>query len=100
MSKCGVGRFPWASELDILSMLDRKAKPMPQFVFTGPWSWLSYRVGWLFGVGVTKVAREARYLTDRTRDSSALERTAWLYRCGISCALVVAEFLVSKLFFD
>lgn len=81
-------------------MLDRKAKPMPQFVFTGPWSWLSYRVGWLFGAGVTKVSREARYLTDRTRDSSALERTAWLYRCVISCALVVAEFLVSKLFFD
>ena len=73
---------------------------MPQFGFTSPWSWLSYRVGWLFGVGVTKVAREARYLTDRTKTRPRLNGSAWLYRCVISCALVGAEFSSARLFFD
>ncbi len=73
---------------------------MPQFVFTGPWSWLSYKLGWLFGAGATKVAREARYLKDKTQHSTALERTAWLYRCVVSCALVGAEFLAARLFLD
>ena len=59
-----------ARQLDRLG-LDRKAKPMPQFVFTSPGSWLSYRVGWLFGAGLTKVAREAQYLTERTKTASA-----------------------------
>ena len=49
MQDCGMGRFPWDSESDILEVLDRKAKPMPQFVSTSPRSRLSYRVGWLFG---------------------------------------------------
>ena len=73
---------------------------MPQFVFTGPWSWLSYKLGWLLGAGATTAAREARYLTDRTQHSTVPERTAWLYRCVISCALVGAEFLAARLFFD
>src|SRR6266436_1529675 len=61
---------------------------MPHFGFTSPGSWLSYRVGWLFGAGLTKVAREAHYLTERTKTASTLERSAWLYRCVISFALV------------
>ena len=73
---------------------------MPQFVFTSPRIWLSYRVGWLFGTGLTKVAHEAHYLTERTKTASALERSAWLYRCVISFALVGAEFVVARLFFD
>jgi transitional endoplasmic reticulum ATPase len=73
---------------------------MPHFGFTSPGSWLSYRVGWLFGTGLTKVAREAHYLTERTKTASALERSAWLYRCVISFALVGAEFLIARLFFD
>jgi hypothetical protein len=72
---------------------------MPQFVFTSPRIWLSYRVGRLFGAGLTKVAREARFLTDRTKTASALERSAWLYRCMISFAMVGAEFLIARLFF-
>ena len=73
---------------------------MPHFGFTSPRSWLSYRVGWLFGAGLTKVAREAHYLTERTKTASALERSAWLYRCVISFALVGAELVVARLFFD
>jgi len=72
---------------------------MPHFGFMSPWSWLSYRVGWLFGAGLTKVAREAHYLTERTTTASALERSAWLYRCVISFAMVGAEFLIARLFF-
>ncbi len=73
---------------------------MPQFGFTSPWSWLFYRVGWLFGTGVTKVVHEARFLTARSKTASALERSAWLYRCVISFALVGAEFFIARLFFD
>src|SRR5687767_13428390 len=73
---------------------------MPHFGYTNPWSGLSYRVGWLFGTGLTKVAREAHYLTERTKTASSLERSAWLYRCVISFALVGAEFLLARLFFD
>ncbi len=71
---------------------------MPQFVFTGPWSWLSYKLGRLLGAGATKVAHEARFLTDRTQHSTVSERTAWVYRCVVSCALVgVAELLYAYL---
>src|SRR5579872_6810843 len=73
---------------------------MPHFGFTSPRSWLSYRVGWLFGVGLTKVGREARFLIDRTKTASAVERSAWLYRCVISFALVGTEFVAARLFFD
>ena len=73
---------------------------MPHFGFTSPRSWLSYRVGWLFGVGLTKVGLEARFLVERAKTASALERSAWLYRCVISFALVGAEFVVARLFFD
>ena len=73
---------------------------MPHFGFTSPRSWLSYRVGWLFGAGLSKVGREASFLVDRTKTASALERSAWLYRCVISFALVGAEFGAARLFFD
>ncbi len=81
-------------------MFNWKAMPMPQIVFTGPWSWLSYKVGWLFGASVTKVVHEARYLAGRTQQSSAAERTAWLNRCIISCVLLGSEFLMAKVLFD
>lgn len=73
---------------------------MPHFGFTSPRSWLSYRVGWLFGAGLTTVAREAHYLTERTKTASPVERSAWLYRCVISFAVVGAEFVVARLLFD
>ena len=41
---------------------------MPHFGFTSPWSWLSYRVGWLFGAGVTGLVAEFRHLTERSID--------------------------------
>ena len=73
---------------------------MPQFGFMSPWSWLSYRVGWLFGAGVARAGHEARYLTNRAKTASAVERSGWLYRCVISCALIGAEFFIARLFFD
>ena len=47
---------------------------MPHFGFTSPWSWLSYRVGWLFGAGLTKVAREAQ-LPNRENEDRIRPRT-------------------------
>jgi len=73
---------------------------MPQFGFMSPWSWLSYRVGGLFGAGVARAGHEARYLTNKAKTASAVERSAWLYRCVISCALIGAEIFIARLFFD
>lgn len=64
---------------------------MPQFVFTGPWSWLSYKIGWLLGAGATKAVREAQYLSGRTQASSASERSAWVTRCIVSTMLIVVD---------
>jgi hypothetical protein len=81
-------------------MPDWKAKAMPQFGFISPWSWLLYRAGWLFGTSVARAGYEARYLTNRAKTASAVERSAWLYRCVISCALIGAEFFIARLFLD
>ncbi len=93
-------RFQFEGESDILRVLDGKIDPMPQFVFTGPWSWLSYKIGWLLGAGATKAVREAQYLSGRTQASSASERSAWVTRCIVSCVLVGSEFIAARLLFD
>lgn len=64
---------------------------MPQFVFTGPWSWLSYRIGWLLGAGASKAGREAEYLSRRVRASTSSDRSAWLTRCVVSVILVAVD---------
>ena len=93
-------RFQFESESDILRVLDGKIEPMPQFVFTGPWSWLSYKIGWLLGAGATKAVREAQYLSRRTQASSTSEKSAWVTRCIVSCVLVGSEFIAARLLFD
>jgi len=64
---------------------------MPYFGFTSSWSWLAYRVGSLARVGVTGIWAEFRHLTQRTRISSRVEKSAWIVRSVTSCVLVGAE---------
>lgn len=64
---------------------------MPQFVFTGPWSWLSYRIGWLLGAGASRAVGEAKHLSRDARASSASDRISWVNRCVVSVALVAAD---------
>jgi transitional endoplasmic reticulum ATPase len=64
---------------------------MPHFGFTSSWSWLAYRVGSLARVGVTGMLAEFRQLTQRTRVSSRVEKSAWMVRSVTSCVLVGAE---------
>lgn len=67
---------------------------MPQFVFTGPWSWLSYRIGWLLGAGASEAVRETRHLAQPGQD-----RSGWMMRCALSCFLVGSEFVAASLVF-
>lgn len=53
---------------------------MPQFGFTKPWSWLSYRVGWPIGVGVA-----------RAKTVSVGTPSDWVFRSVALCVLVGAE---------
>lgn len=64
---------------------------MPQFVFTGPWSWLSYRLGWLLGAGAARTVKEAECLSCKVLEASATDRTAWVTRSVISAILVTAD---------
>src|SRR5689334_9694604 len=64
---------------------------MPHFGFTSFWSWLAYRVGSLARVGVTGILAEFRHITQRTRISSRVEKSAWMVRSVTSCVLVGAE---------
>ncbi|MCW5979576.1 MAG: ATP-binding protein [Bryobacteraceae bacterium] len=50
-----------------------------------------HRIGWLIGAAVAKVTHEVRFLAWRARQSSTPEKTAWLYRCLVACALVGGE---------
>lgn len=64
---------------------------MPQYVSTSPWSWLAYRVGWLFGAGAAKATDEARYLAQAASRSTSAARSAWLSRCLTSSVIVAAS---------
>jgi transitional endoplasmic reticulum ATPase len=64
---------------------------MPHFGFTSPWSWLSYRVGRLFGAGVTGLVTEFRHLSERSIVSSRAEKSGWVFRSVTSCVLVGVE---------
>ena len=61
---------------------------MPQFSFTSPWTWLSYRVGRLFGAGVTGLVTEFRHLSERSIVSSRAEKSGWVFRSVTSFILV------------
>src|SRR5258708_39707834 len=61
---------------------------MPHFGFTSPWSWLSYRVGRLFGAGVTGLVTEFRHLSERSIVSSRAEKFGWVFRSVTSGVLV------------
>src|SRR5712692_9632521 len=64
---------------------------MPHFGFRSAGRWLSYRVGWLFGAGVTGLGAQLRYLNERSRIASRAEKSSWLFRSVTSCFLVAAE---------
>ena len=66
---------------------------MPRFFAPGPSSAsLAHWIGWRLGAGVASIGREVDYLTQRAKTASERERSAWLSRCIVSCALVTAEY--------
>lgn len=71
---------------------------MPRYFGSGPSGSLAHWIGWRVGTGVASVGREVDYLAQRARTSSESERTAWLFRCAVSCALVVGEYLFLYVF--
>jgi hypothetical protein len=55
-------------------------------------------VGERLGVGLAGIAGETGYLAQRTRTASPSERSAWLFRCIVSCIILAGEGLVLTLF--
>jgi hypothetical protein len=51
-------------------------------------------VGERLGAGVAGIAGEAGYLAQRTRSASPPERSAWLFRCTVSCVILAGEGLL------
>jgi len=71
---------------------------MPRYFWSGPSASLAHWIGWRVGAGVASIGREVDYLTQRAKTSSERERSAWLFRCAVSCALVVGEYLFLYVF--
>jgi transitional endoplasmic reticulum ATPase len=71
---------------------------MPRYFGSGPPASLAHWIGWRVGAGVASVGREVDYLTQRAKTSSERERSAWLFRCAVSCALVIGEYLFLYVF--
>ncbi len=71
---------------------------MPRYFGSGPSGSLAHWIGWRVGAGVASFGREVDYLAQRARTSTERERAAWLFRCAVSCALVVGEYLFLYVF--
>jgi transitional endoplasmic reticulum ATPase len=71
---------------------------MPRYFGSGPSASLAHWIGWRVGAGVASLGREVDYLTQRAKTSSEQERSAWLLRCAVSCALVIGEYLFLYVF--
>ena len=71
---------------------------MARYFGSGPHESLAHWIGWRIGAGVASVGREVDYLTQRAKTSSERERSAWLFRCAVSCALVISEYLFLYVF--
>jgi transitional endoplasmic reticulum ATPase len=71
---------------------------MPRYFGSGPSASLAHWIGWRVGAGVASIGREIDYLTKRAKTSSERERSAWLFRCAVSCALVIGEYLFLYVF--
>ena len=66
--------------------------------FLAPIGALARRIGECLGIGLARISGEGDYLTQRTRTASAAERSAWLFRCTVSCLIVIGECVLLMLF--
>ena len=68
---------------------------MPGIFGSGPPNaGLATWIGWSLRAGADRIGSEVEYLVQRARTSTKSERSAWLYRFVIACAMVVGECLV------
>jgi hypothetical protein len=66
---------------------------MPGIFGSGPpTAGLATLIGWYLRAGADSIGREVDYLARRARTSTDRERSAWLFRCVVSCILVFAEY--------
>ena len=73
--------------------------PMPGFLGSEPSNAsLFQQIGWFLRARVDNAGREVDYLTRRAWTSSSTERSAWWFRCAVSCALVIGECLIFSWF--
>jgi transitional endoplasmic reticulum ATPase len=68
---------------------------MPHAFGSGPsHAGLATWIGWYLRAGADSIGREVNGIARRAKTSSGNERSAWLYRGIVSCALVAGEILV------
>ena len=68
---------------------------MPGIFGSGPPNaGLATWIGWYLRAGADSIGREVDYMAHRAKTSTTTERSAWLYRCVVACAMVVGECLV------
>lgn len=72
---------------------------MPGIFGSGPPNaGLATWIGWYLRTGADSIGREVGYIARRAKTSSDTERSAWLFRCVVSCALVLGECLLLNWF--
>lgn len=55
-------------------------------------------IGWSTRAGVDRLGKGVGDLTDRARTASAAEKSAWVFRCIVSCVLIACEWAILSLF--
>jgi hypothetical protein len=55
-------------------------------------------IGWSARAGVDCLGKEADHLADQSRTASASEKSAWVFRCVVSCVVIACEWAILSLF--
>src|SRR5579863_1231213 len=93
-----MGRFPAEPRIRY-SGNARWRRPMPRiFWFEASILSLARWIGWSARAGVDRLGKEADHLADRARTASDAEKSAWIFRCIVSCVLIACEWAVLTLF--
>jgi hypothetical protein len=71
---------------------------MPRVFGFGPFdAGFAQWIGWSIRAGFLAIGREIGYLTRRAGTASSIERSAWMYRCVVSCLLVAGGWALLSL---
>ncbi|MCZ2075725.1 MAG: hypothetical protein LC130_12095 [Bryobacterales bacterium] len=71
---------------------------MPRVFDYGPFdAGLARWIGWSIRSGFLAIGREIGYLAHRASSASGTDRSAWMYRCIVSCLLIAGQWALLSL---